>query len=441
MTGFNYLLEVSFISAILFGLYHLLFRKETFFRLNRYLLLSSLFISFLLPLIQIPLSADSGSAQLLLNLPQLANRPVTGSATSVLPETGLSAYSVLLWVYVAGLVILIIRGLFHATHLSRIRYKNPTVKQGKERLILTDTIPSFSFFRWVFIKHLPDEDQAQKVVLQHELAHARQFHSIDLIVVELVQAVLWVNPFIFLYKRSLQEVHEYLADQAVLSKGIALRAYVDTILEEIMHNHSYKLASHLKSSTLKKRVIMATKQSSKKASWKYLLTIPVLVFSLLSFSFTEVQVKEQDKGKKKNAPTMLPIEKASIKKIAQDFGGPGEGEHPGVDFAAKLGTPIVATASGVVKKAGEKGEYGNLVLIAHDDHFATLYAHMDKIKVKDGQKVKAGQVIGTVGNTGKSSAPHLHYEVWYDGDKVNPMKLIQKQKQMQVQKQKQKVKK
>lgn len=170
---------------------------------------------------------------------------------------------------------------------------------------------------------------------------------------------------------------------------------------------------------------MATKQSSKKAGFKYLLIIPALVFGLLSFSFTSTADEPQDKGKK-NLPTIWPMEKSDIKEISKDFGGSGAENHPGIDFVAKQGTPVLATASGFVKAAKEKGAYGNIVYLVHDDHCSTLYAHLDKIKVKEGMKVKKGDVIGTVGSTGKSTGPHLHYEIMIDGESVNPKKVMAK---------------
>ena len=96
--------------------------------------------------------------------------------------------------------------------------------------------------------------------------------------------------------------------------------------------------------------------------------------------------------------------------------------HTGIDFTAPSGTPIQATGDGVVIKAdyGRVG-YGNHVIIDHGYGYSTLYGHMMKIKVKEGQEVKKGQTIGLVGNTGTSTAPHLHYEVRQKGNPVDPI--------------------
>ena len=99
--------------------------------------------------------------------------------------------------------------------------------------------------------------------------------------------------------------------------------------------------------------------------------------------------------------------------------------HRGTDFAAPMGTPIMASGDGVVKKAGWCGGGGNCVVIKHNSTYQTIYAHMSKFArgIKSGKRVKQGQTIGYVGSTGKSTGPHLHYEVIVNGKKVNSQKL------------------
>jgi murein DD-endopeptidase MepM/ murein hydrolase activator NlpD len=96
--------------------------------------------------------------------------------------------------------------------------------------------------------------------------------------------------------------------------------------------------------------------------------------------------------------------------------------HKGTDYAAPRGTPIVATASGVVIKSSYTRGNGNYVKIRHNDTYTTQYLHMTKRKVKQGQRVKQGQVIGTVGSTGLASGPHVCYRFWVNGRQVDPYK-------------------
>lgn len=98
--------------------------------------------------------------------------------------------------------------------------------------------------------------------------------------------------------------------------------------------------------------------------------------------------------------------------------------HAGLDIATPSGQPVGATAEGVVVKAGWHGEYGNLVEIQHRSGYRTLYGHLSKILVAEGQRVERGDKIGLVGSTGRSTAPHLHYEVRVGDRLVNPLEYI-----------------
>ena len=97
--------------------------------------------------------------------------------------------------------------------------------------------------------------------------------------------------------------------------------------------------------------------------------------------------------------------------------------HKGLDFAAPRGTPIYAAGNGVVEHAGNKGAYGKYVRIRHNSDYSTAYAHMSRLNTKKGRRVKQGQVIGYVGTTGRSTGPHLHYEILRDKRQVNPLRV------------------
>ncbi len=98
--------------------------------------------------------------------------------------------------------------------------------------------------------------------------------------------------------------------------------------------------------------------------------------------------------------------------------------HKGIDLTAATGTPIRATANGTVVQTNRSTSYGLVATIKHNDKLETLYAHMSGFAVKEGQRVLRGQVVGYVGNTGRSKAPHLHYEVHVEGKPVNPLNYI-----------------
>ncbi|MCZ6468464.1 MAG: M23 family metallopeptidase [Candidatus Dadabacteria bacterium] len=100
------------------------------------------------------------------------------------------------------------------------------------------------------------------------------------------------------------------------------------------------------------------------------------------------------------------------------------GFHSGLDLDANYGQRVVATADGVVTKASWHTNYGKTVIVKHKDNYETLYGHLSKLQVKEGQEVKVGDVIGKAGSTGRSTGTHLHYEVIKDGKRVNPKNFL-----------------
>ena len=126
-------------------------------------------------------------------------------------------------------------------------------------------------------------------------------------------------------------------------------------------------------------------------------------------------------------PAIQPVSNKDLKQTASGYGTRIDPIyktvkfHSGMDFSANVGTPVYATGNGVVRKAGWEGLYGNCIQIDHGFGYVTRYAHLSKIDVRVGQKVVRGETIGKVGTTGKSTGPHLHYEVMVKGQIVNPV--------------------
>lgn len=176
---------------------------------------------------------------------------------------------------------------------------------------------------------------------------------------------------------------------------------------------------------------------SKFADWKYggliadvSKNIDVLNKQLViqSKSLDEIVVSAKEKDKMlAHLPAIQPVANKDLTRLASGFGVRMHpilkiGKlHAGTDFAAKVGTPIYATGNGKVKLAERHGGYGNAVVIDHGYGYESLYAHMSKFKVRRGQKVKRGDIIGYVGSTGLSTGPHLHYEIHKDGRPIDPV--------------------
>ena len=151
--------------------------------------------------------------------------------------------------------------------------------------------------------------------------------------------------------------------------------------------------------------------------------------AFMSKSYTEIEVMVKNKAKLlESIPAIQPVSNRDLTRVASGFGNridpvyKVQKFHAGLDFTAPMGTPIYATADGVVRLATyNPGGYGNHVIINHGYGYETLYGHMVRIKARQGQSVKRGEVIGYVGSTGKSTGPHCHYEVHRSGKPINPV--------------------
>lgn len=140
-----------------------------------------------------------------------------------------------------------------------------------------------------------------------------------------------------------------------------------------------------------------------------------------------VQLAEEKEELLKTIPAIQPVQNEDLTRVASGYGMrmhpilKYRRMHNGMDFTANIGTPIYATGDGTVTKVGLGSGYGRMVIIEHGFGYKTYYAHMSKYNTKVGRKVKRGEIIGYVGNSGLSAGPHLHYEVWKNGRVMNPV--------------------
>lgn len=160
-------------------------------------------------------------------------------------------------------------------------------------------------------------------------------------------------------------------------------------------------------------------------------TLDILNNRLLNQEKSYKEIEGMIRNKEKllaSTPAIQPISNKNLNRLTSGFGYRIDPLyktvkfHAGLDFTAPQGSPIYATADGIVRTAGNLGNgYGNHVIISHGYSYSTLYGHMYRIKAKNGQRVRRGEVIGYVGNTGKSTGPHLHYEVIKGSKHLNPI--------------------
>lgn len=276
-----YLVKVNFYWILFYACYWLLLRKHTFFQWNRFYLTGSLLAAFMLPAIRLaePVRLTGVSSAIY----QKATISVSVVASQA-PETGIPMGWFVAAIYGCITLFLfgkLIRGLYRLHRA--IRTSECIEMDGYTLVFLPENerdqdISSFSFFRWLFLGAF-DYRHNLDTVLQHELVHIRQRHTIDILIVECIKTVFWINPVLWLYKRSIETVHEYLADQPVAHRG----NYASFLVSYALRSPDISLANHFfNSSLLKNRIRMIyKKRSSRWTLTRYLLILPVMAVSVL----------------------------------------------------------------------------------------------------------------------------------------------------------------
>ncbi len=178
----------------------------------------------------------------------------------------------------------------------RLVGKHPyTTKNGYRYIKVEDDVSPFSFFKYIVYNPKKHDESELKMILKHEQSHASQLHSIDIILSNLLLIVQWVNPFAWLYKKSIEENLEFIADSETVQQIPSKTAYQLSMLKEFTNNNLQPvLANNFYQSLIKKRIIMLHKnQSSTKNQWKLLLILPLLGVFLWSFNIEE-EIKYND---------------------------------------------------------------------------------------------------------------------------------------------------
>jgi len=286
-----YLIKVSVLIFVFLGTYQLFFRSVKLFHVNRAFLLSGIILSWIIPLISLPVL--SGAPLIPELMPSPASAPaIVGPAittpTGQLPVSEFDLAGFPWWIfYWAGVVLFTFRAFTGILQIVKIRIRNTATRNQRITYISGSHLPAFSFFRWIFLDDAKYANSNYHMVIDHEQAHVKQWHTVDLFLVELVHILLWFNPLIILYKKSLKECHEFLADDAVLKGGTPLADYARSHHQEAMARANQKLASYFEGSSLKRRLLMAVKKDKRFVGLRYLLVIPLILGALFLFSCTE----------------------------------------------------------------------------------------------------------------------------------------------------------
>ena len=282
-----YLFKSGACLALFYAFYWLVLRRETCFALNRGYLVGAAVFSLALPLARVtsPFFTTMVTAS---PLPPIIDKTVPGPFSP-----GAKPVDALLAVYLIGAALFLLLFIVRVGRLALLARRCGCVRQRGLRVVLCGSPgESFSFFNFVFLDRskVPDGDMDR--VLLHELAHVRQLHSLDVVLTELLSVVQWFNPFVWPYKRSLRETHEYLADRAVIAQGGGLARYQLLIVEQHVGGKLLELASSFRTSQIKRRIVMMSKQETKGlARWKPLLILPLALALVLAFAESRTVVK------------------------------------------------------------------------------------------------------------------------------------------------------
>lgn len=295
----NYLLKVAICWLVFYVLYRLILEKTTFFRLNRAYLLITLLLGLVVPMVRISLGAPADPTEGSNWLPEvvvrannLVNQPYTlPEITIQVPSS--AAWDIWPWLYWGGVAYCLLRFLVGLFQLYNIYHRGNKQAMGKYTLVYSEEVKApFSFMRCLFWPaELEDENLEREYMLRHEETHILQYHTLDVLFSEIIKAICWFNPLAYRYSQALRDVHEYLADAAVLQNANR-KQYGHLLIRQSLSGPSIALVNHFSTSQLKKRIhMMMRKKTEGRAQLRYALSLPLLV--ALGFLFAQINIEAQ----------------------------------------------------------------------------------------------------------------------------------------------------
>jgi beta-lactamase regulating signal transducer with metallopeptidase domain len=298
MSAIIYLLQVSACMAIFYGFYYLLLNRLTFFTINRYYLLFTLVLSFIIPLLTIPVQQQYTVAPVMQQVIQMRSIPTLPSAYTAMPVIKnintdvepITWMQLLSWCYLAavgGLLLHLFTTL--ANFFAKLKRRKLS-SLGNIHILRGDKkLPNGSFLNYIFLNDDALSAEEMEQIVAHEMLHVKLFHSADRILMKLVQIILWFNPLVYFYARSMEENHEFEVDREV-AQSTDKTKYADLLLHLSVANQGMLYHSFSKV-PLKKRIIMLFNQPSAKIKKVvYILVLPVILLSCLAFG----KIKKED---------------------------------------------------------------------------------------------------------------------------------------------------
>lgn len=282
---FTYLFEVSTCIIVLFAIYYFLLRQLPSFQWNRVYLLLIYVIGFTVPLLSLNVYPLYIQVENLVNT-NAANPP---AVTNVISESSLSLLDYMLFGYLLIVGLLVLRLLYN---LSMTIYTiNKADKEKRTNYTLAKSLSDYkvySFFNYLIV---PAQQELQEEIIDHEIVHIRQYHSVDLIIAELVKAILWFNPFVYLMQKAMRINHEYICDS--FASGRTGRYNYAQLLADVTFRENQNLLVNNFAYKLKDRIIMLQKiDELKHKKWRYVLIIPMMIIVMHIFAFETYVVNE-----------------------------------------------------------------------------------------------------------------------------------------------------
>ncbi|EOA51060.1 M56 family metallopeptidase [Bacteroides salyersiae] len=323
-TFFVYILKSSVCLALFYLFYRLLLSKETFHRFNRVALLGILFLSLLIPLLEVTTAQPTEMAHTMLTLEQLLamvdfySQDTVAVAPVEVKEITLSGIQITLVIYLAGIVFFACRNIYSLIRLFLLlRSGRKEIFHSGIRLIIHNKeIAPFSWMKYIVISEADLEENGREILI-HETAHISNHHSVDLLVADLCIFFQWFNPASWLLKQELQNIHEYEADETVIKEGVDAKQYQLLLIKKAVGTRLYSMANSFNHSTLKKRITMMLKEKSNPwARLKYLYVLPLAAIAVTAFARPEISQKAKEISAVKVNDLAAIVETKTVENVA-----------------------------------------------------------------------------------------------------------------------------
>ncbi|WP_298318371.1 M56 family metallopeptidase [uncultured Aquimarina sp.] len=275
-----YLLKSSVILSLFYLVYFFLLRKDTFFKVNRHFLLTGILSSLLLPFLEFTTIE-------LIEQPIFQTIEYSSSHSDIIENQPEPIHWLLIVfnIYITFVLILLGRFVLQLISLLKIFKRSQNRKnEGFSFLKTTEDIAPFSFFKYIIFNPILHDVKELEMILKHEKIHAKQYHTVDILISNIFAIFQWINPFIWLYKKSLQQNLEFIADQEATRDLTSKKEYQLTLVKVSSSNYS-SITNNFYQSLIKKRIVMLNKKKSNQQNlWKATIILPLLCLFLWSFN-------------------------------------------------------------------------------------------------------------------------------------------------------------